>query len=539
MVHISDNPLKLENFQVGYFIDHTEKLTLEEVEKERFKPIGSRFSLGTDADVTWVKIRLQNDSNSTRHIFIHNIFTYLSYETSFYEVLRDRTIREVTFIPPLNKNTENLKGAEAVYPITLDPRQRKTLYMRSHFKAYQIVALGIYDHNHSQQNLIRAFMPAVVMVTILMTLAVYYFLLFLYGRYKEYIYYSLYLVSSSIFIAYTYGALTHYYYIYGNMALMLNAVTILPPVFLSLFTKTIFATKTHHVWEDRILNSFILLFFVTYLYSFFHYYKAIEFASLLYLYFFFGMLWIALSLFRKKVPLVGYFLLAHMFYLAFSLVAILFYSGILPFNNFTLYALGLGSMVEAFMLGFLLSHRVRLLENENRRKDELLIIEPMTGLYNKSFFDMNLKRNIIAAREEGDAFALMIIDIDYFKQFNDTYGHLEGDRALIAVADVLTKSLRRSDDIVFRIGGEEFAVFTKRGVENVHKLGEKILDAVRELRIEHKKSDIADYLTISIGIHIADKTSRKSASDVYRAADEALYRAKSQGRNRMVLSSEA
>lgn len=539
VIHIGNEPTKLENFNVGYFVDHTEKLSFEAVQKEQFKTIENRFSLGINVDVTWVKILLHNDSHKTQQLFIHNIYTYLSYDTRFYEVLHGETVGKIKYIMPLNHNTDKLKGAEAVYQMSLEPQQSKTLYIRSYFKAYQMIDLGIYDAEHSQENLIRKFVPVVVMVTILMTLGFYYFVLFLYGRYKEYAYYALYLISSSLFISYTYGMLTHYFYIYGNMALILSAVIIIPPIFLSLFAKAIFQTKGNYILENRILNSFILLFSLTYLSSFFYYYQAIEFTSLLYLYFFFGMLWISISLFKKRVPLVGYFLVAHVFYLVSSFVAIFFYNGLLPFNGFTVYALGFGSMIEAIMLGFLVSYRVRLLENDNRIKDEQLVVDKMTGLYNKSYFEENLQKNILDAKKKGGSFALLIIDIDYFKQFNDSYGHFEGDKALVAVANVLGITSRRVNDMVFRIGGEEFAIFTKREIENVQEFGKRIQHSIQELEIEHKSSTIADHITISIGIHIVRGKTKENAEEAYRAVDEALYLAKSQGRDRIVCSWEA
>ena len=538
VINIANNPIKLEDFIVEYFVDDTEKLSFKEIQKEQFNPIENRFSLGINADVTWIKISLHNDSAKEQEIFIHNTNTYLSYDTRFYEVLNGITVGKIKYIMPLNYNTDKLKGAAAVYKMTLEAQQSKTLYIRSYFKAYQMIELGIYDAEHSQKNLIRNFVPIVIMVTILMTLGFYYFVLFLYGRYKEYAFYALYLISSAVFISYTYGMLTHYFYIYGNIALIFSSIIIIPPIFLSLFAKTIFRTKGNYIWENRILNSFITLFLMTYLSSFFFYYQAIEFASLLYLYFFFGMLWTSISLFKKRVPLVGYFLVAHIFYLMFSFIAILFYNGLLPFNSFTEYALGFGSMIEAIILGFLVSYRVGLLENDNKLQGEQLILDKMTGLYNKSYFEEHLQKNIIHAQKKGEASALLILDIDYFKQYNDSYGHFEGDKALTDVANILKITSRRADDMVFRIGGEEFAILVKRNIENVHELGKKIQKNIRKFNIEHKSSNIADHLTVSIGIHIVKGKTKENAEEAYRTVDEVLYLAKSQGRNRIVCSWE-
>ncbi len=373
VINIDNDPIKLENFSVGYYVDHTEKLSLEAVEKKQFKKIKNRFSMGTNANVIWIKIKLHNESNQTQELFVHNIYTYLSYDTSFYEVENSKLIGEIKYTLPLNYNTDKMAGAQAVYRLSLRSKQSKTLYMRSHFKAYHEVELGIYDEKNSYRNLVNKFIPSIIMTSILLTLAFYHFILFFFGRRIEYIYYSLYLISASVFISYTYGALSHYFFIYGDLALRLSATTLLPPIFLALFVKTIFATAEKFPLHNRILNSFVVLFFTLWLYSFYRYYQAIELTSLLGIYFFIGMFWVVFSLYRKRVPFSGYFLIAHIFYLLFIAIAILFYNGLLPFNYFTIHSLGTGTLIEALLLGFLVSYRVKLLEEDNQIKDKQIL----------------------------------------------------------------------------------------------------------------------------------------------------------------------
>ena len=536
IVSIESDPIKIENFQIEYFVDHSKSLSPAEVQGQIFESGKNAFSLGTDADVVWIRFTLQNKSSKRRKLFIHNLYTYLSYDTQFYEFLDGKIVGEAQYSPPQNLHTDQMLGAEAVYPLKLDANQSKTMYLRSHFKAYQVGKIAIYDSLHSQDNLIKTFLPAVVMAVILLTLALYHIILYFYSRRIEYIYYSLYLVTASIFIAYTYGAFSHYLSVYGDLALRLNAVTMLPPIFLSLFVKTIFETAKRYTLYNRILNSLVLLFSLLYLYSFYRYYQAIELASLLYLYFFIGMLWIVLSLFKKGVAFSGYFLTAHSFYLLFAIVAILFYNGLLPLNSFTIHALGNGTLIEAFMLGFLISYRIRQLEEKNKKYNIQLTIDKMTSLHNKSYFEEIFDEEVAYTRETGEGFALMILDIDFFKQYNDTYGHLEGDKALTAVSGVLRSNLKRSTDMAFRIGGEEFAILTEMQTKEAYTMAQKILQDIRELHIPHSSSSVADHLTISIGLHIVTPASIESADETYNLADQALYDAKAKGRNRVIFS---
>ena len=536
VVSIDSGPIKIENFQVEYFVDQSGSLSISEMQDQTFQKGTNAFSMGVNADVTWIRFSLQNESSKTRVLSIHNIYTYLSYDTHFFELLNGAVIGDAQYSPAKNFHTDQMFGAESIYTVELEAKQRKTIYLRSHFKAYQLGRIEIFDSRNSKENLTKAFVPAIVIAIILLTLALYHLVLFFYSRRIEYIYYSLYLITAAIFTSYTYGAFSHYFSVYGDLALRLNAVTMLPPIFLSLFVKTIFYTAKKYISFNRILNSFILLFFLLYLYSLYRYYQAIELASVLYIYFFVGMLWIILSLFKKGVPFSGYFLTAHSFYLLFAIVAILLYNGLLPLNSLTFYALGSGTLVEAFILGFLISYRIRLLEERYKIYNMQLVVDKMTSLYNKSYFEEIFGEEITYAQEEGEGFALMILDIDFFKQYNDTYGHLEGDKALIAVSSVLRRNLRRQTDMAFRIGGEEFAVLTEMQVKEAYAMAQKILQDIRDLKIAHHGSSIADHLTISIGIYIVTGEPHETADNVYHLADQALYDAKAQGRDQVVLA---
>jgi len=129
-----------------------------------------------------------------------------------------------------------------------------------------------------------------------------------------------------------------------------------------------------------------------------------------------------------------------------------------------------------------------------------------------------------------------MFDIDFFKQYNDTYGHDMGDKTLIAVADVLKKYFNKEYEYVFRLGGEEFGVLlfdtNKEILEHcLQDINKKIVD----LKIEHKTSEALDVVTISIGAIIYLPNSYVSANKLYKIADENLYKSKHSGRNKYTL----
>jgi len=168
---------------------------------------------------------------------------------------------------------------------------------------------------------------------------------------------------------------------------------------------------------------------------------------------------------------------------------------------------------------------------------ELSITDELTKLNNRRHFNTVFTNELKKAIRHNQFFTLMILDVDYFKQFNDTYGHFEGDKALVDVSNALRDTLKRPGDYIFRLGGEEFAVIiTGINELGVIKLANNIRKSISKLNIKHENSDISDLLTISIGIKIFDPNNDKLDFDtIYKCADEALYEAKQKGRDSIVL----
>jgi len=159
-------------------------------------------------------------------------------------------------------------------------------------------------------------------------------------------------------------------------------------------------------------------------------------------------------------------------------------------------------------------------------------LDPLTGMYNRRFLEDSLKRITLSLLRSGGVLSVMMIDIDYFKKYNDTYGHSEGDTCLKEVAEKIGKSLFRPDDFVARYGGEEFAVILPHTDENgARYIAEKILKNVRELNIPHEKSEAANHVTISMGLTTTNAKYAQNGDDYLKQADMALYQSKQNGRN--------
>jgi len=160
----------------------------------------------------------------------------------------------------------------------------------------------------------------------------------------------------------------------------------------------------------------------------------------------------------------------------------------------------------------------------------------LTGVPNRRAFDLALANEIKRAKRQQHSLTLFMVDLDYFKSFNDLYGHHEGDECLIEVANMIQSCLRRSGDMVARYGGEEFAVILPdTSMLQARQLAETIRHAVLGLSIEHKESP-HKVVTITLGISDLDLTKEVLPEDLIMQADEALYAGKEAGRNRVCVT---
>ena len=174
--------------------------------------------------------------------------------------------------------------------------------------------------------------------------------------------------------------------------------------------------------------------------------------------------------------------------------------------------------------------------SDRKRAEALSITDELTGLYNRRHFNNQLPQELARAARDSKYLALMIIDVDFFKPYNDNYGHQQGDEVLKQVAACLKATLRRAGDFVFRIGGEEFGVIlTVVNSSDAALVGENLRKAIEDLELDHAYSKVANCLTISIGIKLHQELKQQEADTdlIYRLADDALYRAKEKGRNRV------
>lgn len=171
------------------------------------------------------------------------------------------------------------------------------------------------------------------------------------------------------------------------------------------------------------------------------------------------------------------------------------------------------------------------LENANEKLARLSTTDGLTGVANRRLFDQSLQNEWLRSARNQTPLSLLLIDIDYFKRYNDQYGHLMGDECLRQVARILYDCAQRSGEIVARYGGEEFALLLPgAATEEAKVVAQRCMDELRNAKIAHANSDVSPWLTFSIGVATAVADQNLLPETLVKRADVALYGAKSAGR---------
>lgn len=185
------------------------------------------------------------------------------------------------------------------------------------------------------------------------------------------------------------------------------------------------------------------------------------------------------------------------------------------------------------------------LEEQNRRAEvlaeELIVLsntDSLTGVFNRRYFDERVENELQRAHRLEAPLSLILADVDFFKIYNDSMGHMEGDKCLRKVSDILGESIRGGTDVVARYGGEEFAIIlANTNLEQAKVYAERLRTAVAHCAIPHPKSAVGPYVTLSLGVAVLREGEDVEA--LIERADQALYRAKENGRDQVQLEDAA
>ncbi|MBU2548019.1 MAG: sensor domain-containing diguanylate cyclase [Proteobacteria bacterium] len=243
---------------------------------------------------------------------------------------------------------------------------------------------------------------------------------------------------------------------------------------------------------------------------------------------------------RQGFRAAGFFLLAWLTLAASMVVWSLRGLGLLAQTEWVTYCFPAASSLEAALLSLALADRIKALRREKEhlldRERRLLILsvtDGLTGLFNKRYFQNRLALEIQRSRLAGARLSLILMDLDDFKQVNDSYGHDFGDRVLKALAGVIRDSIREADRAC-RYGGEEFVIVLP-GASSLQ--AREVAERIRsQLAANTLRSGSGDPVSVTVSLGVAEATGEETPTSLFQRADQALYRAKAEGKNRTVVS---
>ncbi|MGZ8272065.1 MAG: GGDEF domain-containing protein, partial [Methylophilus sp.] len=224
----------------------------------------------------------------------------------------------------------------------------------------------------------------------------------------------------------------------------------------------------------------------------------------------------------SRQPAEGFYFLASLF----MIYVILMYVSALKFHN---------SLAMSLEARFENERLAEQLAQSNQKLVSLADTDELTGISNRRSMDRCLRREWNRLFRAGMPLSLLFIDLDFFKQYNDIYGHDGGDQCLVQVAKILCKHSQRSNDMAARFGGEEFAVILPETSEDdALKIAEAILADLESLQIPHPGSTVAKHVTLSVGVATMIPNQPDGDDFLRLSADRALYQAKKMGRKQVV-----
>jgi len=227
-----------------------------------------------------------------------------------------------------------------------------------------------------------------------------------------------------------------------------------------------------------------------------------------------------------------YFIIAFMVLALSTVIFILRVVYIVPENTLTQHSIFFGTALESILLSFALGYRIRIMREKEKSLTAMSITDELTGLFNKRHFSNVFQGKLHESEINNTPVSLMMLDVDHFKLYNDSYGHHEGDTVLRELGIVIKETLR-GDDIPCRYGGEEFSVILP---DSDIKAGVFVAERIRSRFMEKvfTPGKSAGPVTVTVSIGVGTWNGKESSDAFFKRCDKALYMAKEMGRNRVI-----
>jgi diguanylate cyclase (GGDEF)-like protein len=579
---LDQTPISLTQY-FAVFEDPDQALTLADVQApdvaSRFKieqaPV-TALNFGYTHSAYWLRLILHNPSDKPLDRMLEIGYARLA-SVQFHQPVADGSYQSLITGIVLPFATRPYENRFFVFPITLPAHSEQVYYLRIQADSPVIVparlwvpqAFHVYERNdYIGQAWYFGMVTAMVIFNLLLFIAL---------RDVIYLLYVSFVACTAFSLAAQNGLIKEFVWQNSPLWSVIATVTGYSMTLAAMLTFMRYMLNTQQVMPkgDRLLKTlaiFFLFFPVVFVISYQFFAKP---AVVLYGIMLMLVIGIGLYCAFKSQRSANFFVAAFAIFCFGGVIGIMAACGLLPNNVFTVNAWQFGSAVEMLLLAFALADRFnvvrrekekaqreafeaqqRLVENlkssehilEARvaeRTDELQILnrklealsttDGLTGIANRRRFDEKLTSEWSRAARLGQPLAVAMLDVDWFKKYNDYYGHQRGDECLQSIAELLAANISRTEDLVARYGGEEF-VFIASGTAGdiALNMAWKICTALQTLALPHEMSGFGS-VTASIGVAAIVPEEGLIPDILLKAADEALYRAKEQGRNRAVL----
>ena len=488
-----------------------------------FRPapaMGTNF--GFTSSAWWVRFTLTNPGEGDRHVVLREDYPLIDH-LELWAQQRDGSWRHTATGDRTAFSTREFAHRDFLFDLDVPSASERTYYVRAASGGPVDLSLAVYGTHALVSALSIEQLAYGAYYGGFIVLVLYNFFIFLIVRDRAFVFYLLYAISYGLYFAIHNGLAFQLLWpespAWGNQALLVMLSFTL--IFVMQFTRTFLDTAGFARRLDKLAIFTQWLAAIGLIASFFAPYATLILPiSLL------TVVLVTLILTLGTLGLVKGYRPARYFMIAWAmlLVGVLAYMlkvfGILPHNLLTQNGFQVGSLVEMVLLSLALASRVRELQRQSRT-------DTLTRVPNRRHFDEVASGEFERARRNNGSMALLVVDIDHFKQFNDRYGHSRGDEVLRQVAEKLSNGVRRGDHAC-RYGGEEFALVLP-GAD-----GTAAADVAESLRSLVESSAQPDApITVSIGVATSRDREFANVDELFQAADRALYRAKDLGRNRV------
>ncbi len=542
----SHSPDKIQLKSVlSYYKDSVGDLTWPDIssgESEiEFKKHPDRIpGFGYDPAPYWLKFKVEIEEPLSEERFLVLEYPHIDYVDVFW---RDAQGREGEFHTGdmLSFRERPVKDRYFIFPLPLEDKGKVEVFLRVKSEGSLSLPINIVTKSKLESSSRMGLLLNGIYFGALGVMIFYNFFLFLGIREKAYIYYVIFIAAVTYFIVMSSGY--GFWFLLPNSPKFINSsfitITCIIMIFLGLFAEEYLQTRNSYPKIHKVIRIFT---WVWAIFLFLPLFLPLQFlfpaSAVLPIAEIFLLIVISVLQTIRKNRKATIFLSAWVLSLIGTIVFSLNKLGIYDSEEIASGILKVGLLSNVVLLSLGLVDRINTFKKEKEaykeRADKLLelsLLDPLTRVANRRFFDQELEREWNRSLRTERPLSLLMIDVDFFKAYNDTYGHLKGDHVLEQVAQSLKECLNRSSDMISRYGGEEFAVILPdTPVEGAIVVALNMLQTVEDMGISHSKSTFTR-VTVSIGVSSNTDRDIHSYQELLGLADKNLYDAKAFGRN--------